>query len=156
MIDVTPQFVTVDDYLNYWGIDLRAKLKANQNNSNKGDLFLKWVEDRLMAWIDANTFRNVPWENYRDDYNNYRSERERKFCEEQKQAWKKAILTQAKYVFKNSNLGLDSGYDPEKGMVAAYEDLQKIEICRPAIDFIKKAGLYNHVVDNRYRYTSFQ
>ena len=155
MIDVTPQYVSVDDFLNYWNVDLRGNLRSGANPSNKGELFLKWTEDRLMAWIDANTFRNVPWDNLKDDYNDYRSERERKYGEEQKQWWKKAILAQAYYVFKNSNITMDSGYDPEKGIVATYEDLEKIEICRAAIDFIKKAGLYNHVVDNRYRYTSF-
>ena len=69
MIKMTPQFVTADDFLTYWGIDLRERLKGN--NSNKADIFLKRIEDRLMKWIDANTFRVFNWDTLKDDYDEY-------------------------------------------------------------------------------------
>lgn len=153
MIKMTPQFVSADDFLTYWGIDLRERLKGT--NSNKADIFLKRIEDRLMTWIDANTFRVFDWVTLKDDYDNYLNESHRKSAKETKEAWKKAILSQAMYVFKNSDLGFDSGYDPAKGIIAQHRDLEEIEICRPAIDFLKSVGLLNHVVKNTVRYTSF-
>ncbi len=153
MIDTQPQFVSPEDFLNYWSKDLNVLLRDNSNISNKADIFLKRVEDRLMSWIDANTFRLIPWDYYKDGYV-YKSDNERKNAEILKDYWKKAILTQAMYIYRNSNIGMDSGYDPEKGMVATYSDLSAIEICRPTIDLIKQAGLYNHVVRNTFRHTT--
>ena len=155
MIKMEPQFVSPEDFLNYWGVDLNSKLKSNSNDSNKANIFLKRVEDRLMSWIDANTFRIISWDILRGDYNKYRDDKEREIAEKQKDAWRLAILTQAMYIFKNSEIGLDSGYDPEKGIVAKKDDLSAIEICQSAIDYIKVAGLYNHVVTNRIRHTTF-
>lgn len=148
MIDMQPQFVSTDDFLNYWGIDLKEKLNKGANYSNFADMFLRRIEDRLMTWIDKNTFRIYAWDVYKD-------ENENDIMAKQKDYWKKAILEQAMYVFKNSDIGQDSGYDPEKGIVAPQQDLQAIEICRPCINFLTEAGLYNHVMMNRPRYTSF-
>lgn len=153
MIDMKPQYVTPEDFLNYFGIDLNENLKGD-NDSFKADSFLRRVEDRIMAWVDANTYRNFLWEQLRDDYkapNSYRQY----FVNEQKDLWKKAILNQAMYVFRNGEIGLDSGYDMEKGIVAKDNDLGTIEICRPSIDFMKRAGILNHVVKNGVRYTNF-
>lgn len=146
MMNMTPQFVSTEDFLNYWGVNLNEKLRGNANESNKGDAFLKRIEDRLMAWLDANTFRTYRWDDLKSD--------SIFFSDKQKMNWKLAILNQAMYVYRNSNIGLDSGYDVEKGVIAKKEELESIEICRPAIDYIKVAGLYNHVMSNRPRYTT--
>jgi len=153
MIDNKPQFVTPEDFLNYFDKDLNKILKSD-NNSNKADMFLKRIEDRLMSWIDANTFRNFDWAYLRDDYV-HRFEFEKAPAHEKRQLWKKAILNQAMYVIKNGDIGLDSGYDIESGIVAKDRDLNAIEICRPSMDLMKQAGILNHVVKNRLRYTSW-
>lgn len=154
MINMQPQFVSTDDFLNYWGIDLKEKLNKGSNLSNFADMFLRRIEDRLMTWIDKNTFRVYTWDVYKDDYKSG-NEYWQKCIDESKDYWKKAILEQAMYVFKNSDIAQDSGYDPEKGIVAPTEDLQAIEICRPCINYLIEAGLYNHVMKNNPRYTSF-
>lgn len=149
MIIMTPQFVSPSDFFTYWGINLNEKLRGNANNSNKADIFLKRIEDRMMAWIDANTFRVTPWEQLKDDYKT-----ESEHLRNQRRNWKLAILTQALYVYRNGDIMTDSGYDPEKGIIAPKSQLQDIEICQAAIDYIKVAGLYNHVVSNKFRYTT--
>lgn len=155
MIDMQPQYISPSDFENYWGINLEAKFsKVSSNPSNYSYMFLKRIEDRLMTWIDANTFRDIPWSWYLDDFQ-CGNEYKQKYIDIQKDYWKKALLEQAMYVIKNSDIGQDSGYDPEKGIVAQQDELQAIEICRPCINFLKSAGLYNHVVRNRVRYTSF-
>lgn len=135
-----PRFVTPSDFYNYWGIELNSMLNVNDNYSNKANIFLMVIEDRIMNWIDANTFRNVRWE----DLSPFQLEH-----------LQLAILTQAMYVYRNSDISLDSGYDPEKGIIAQKDELSSLIICEAALDFLKTAGLYNHVIKNRRRRTRF-
>jgi len=132
-------FVSPQDFNNYWGIDLNMALKetGSELDSNKADMFLMRVEDRLMAWLDANTFRTYRWQ---DIYG------------EDKEAMQKAILIQAMYIFRNSDLSTDSGYDPQRGVIIPKKDLQAIEICDAAIDVLKASGLYCRVIQNKRRY----
>lgn len=132
-------FVTPDDFYNYWGIDLNAKLKGD-NYSHKADIFLRIVEDRLLNWIDANTFRVSRWED---------------ITEFQKEKLQLAILTQAMYVYRNSDISLDSGYDPDRGIIATKGQLNDLVVCQAAIDFLKTGGLYNQKITNRRRFTRF-
>ena len=57
-----PKFVSVDDFKNYWGLDLRNILRDDDNVSNQAERFLARVEDRLMNWIDNHTFRRIKYE----------------------------------------------------------------------------------------------
>lgn len=133
-----PQFITPDDFENYWGINLREKLKNNSNPSNKANIFLKRVETRVMNWIDANTFRVTSWDNLTDF---------------QLEHFRIALLEQAMYMYRNTDLALDSAYDPDKGFVAENARLKAIEICEPCLRELKLAGLYNLNLLNRTRYT---
>ena len=130
------QFVTPMDFYNYYGIDLNSMLKVNNNTSNKSNIFLARVESRLMSWIDSHSYRNIEW----DDLEGRRLE----FFQE-------AILIQAMYIYRNSDISMDSGYDPEKGIVAAREELEKIEISRATLDCLINAGLFNLQIQNRFR-----
>lgn len=133
-----PKFVSVDDFKNYWGMDLRNILRSDDNESNQAERFLARVEDRLMNWIDNNTFRRLKYENLKANPRQYEN-------------WQKAILTQAMYMYKNGDLGLDSGYDSEKGIVTPRSDLVELEVCQAAIDYLSNAGLFNLNVKNRPR-----
>lgn len=133
-----PQFITIDDFENYWGLNLREKLKDNSNSSNKAGIFLKRIELRVMNWIDSNTFRVTTWDRLTDF---------------QLEHFRIALLEQAMYVYRNTDIALDSGYDPEKGFVADYAKLKTLEICEPCLRELKLAGLYNLNVLNRNRYT---
>lgn len=133
-----PQFITPDDFENYWGLNLREKLKDNANPSNKANIFLKRVEIRVMNWIDANTFRVTAWDN---------------LSEFQLDHFRIALLEQAMYMYRNTDLALDSAYDPDKGFVAENARLKAIEICEPCLRELKLAGLYNLNILNRNRYT---
>ena len=133
-----PKFVTVDDFKNYWGKDLRNILRSDDNDSNQAERFLARVEDRLMNWIDNHTFRRLKYE-------------ELYLRPKQYENWQKAILTQAMYMYKNGDLGLDSGYDSEKGIVTPISDLNEIAIAQATIDYLSNAGLFNLNVKNRPR-----
>lgn len=138
-MELKPQFVTVDDFTSFFGIDLRSKLKENDNASNAAELFLYRIEDRLKTWIDTYTFRVVPFH---------------KLTPFQREKFQKAILYQAMYVLRNGDLGLDSGYDSEQGVVAERGDLTVLSVCETSIEYLKSAGLYNQKIQNRKRWLS--
>lgn len=133
----TPRFVTPSDYENYKGENLLRILKINDNSSNKADLFLMQVEDLLLARIDATSFRLNDWND---------------LTEFQLESLQKAIIIQADYIIRNSNLFTDSGYDLEKGLIIDPDVLAKITLCNSAVDFLRNCGLYNHVIQNKGRY----
>lgn len=127
----TPIFVKPSDFENYTGKNLMRLLKIDDNSSNKADLFLMQVEDRLLARIDATSFRTTNWNC---------------LTEFQLESLQKAIIVQAEYIIRNSDLFTDSGYDLEKGQIISPEELNKIVICNTAIDFLRNCGLFNHVI----------
>ncbi|MCR4661680.1 MAG: hypothetical protein K5765_06775 [Clostridia bacterium] len=131
-----PQFVTVDDFNNYWGMNLRNLLRSNDNESVQAEGFLARVEDRLMNWIDNNTFRRIKYT---------------ELSKLQYENWQKAILTQAMYMLKNGDLGIESGFDIENGIKVPRSDLVELEVCQAAIDYLSNAGLFNLNVKNRPR-----
>lgn len=132
-----PKFVTVDDFYNFWGKDLRALLGVSDNTSNEAEIFLARVEDRLMNWIDNNTFRRLRY----DELN-----------PRQLENFQKAILCQAMYIWRNGELGLDSGYNAESGKVISRKELIEITVCQDAINYLSNAGLFNLVIKNRRRF----
>lgn len=136
-IRTTPRFVTPEDFLNRYGIDLNKRLKDDDNPSNKANCFLLNIEERLMSWIDKTSFRNYNWENL-EPY--------------QLEHWCNAILLQAKYVLRNGDLSTDSGYDIDGGVIASREQINSIEIAQPVIDELARGSLMNHIVENRTRY----
>lgn len=133
----TPRFVTPDDYFNYTGKSLNAELQLESNTSNVANIFLMQIEDKILARIDSMSFRTTPWN---------------RLTPFQTECLQKAIIVEAEYIIRNSDLFTDSGYDPEKGEIISMQKLQNIEICRSSIDFLKNCGLYNHVIKNRRRY----
>ena len=132
-----PRFVKPSDYFNYTGKDLNYILKVDSNESNKANLFLMQIEDRLLARIDTISFRNVRWE----DLTPFQLEN-----------LQKAIITEADYIIRNSDLFTDSGYDIERGEIISFDKLQKISICRTSLDLLKNCGLLNYVIVNRNRF----
>lgn len=132
-----PKFVTADLFLNYTGMDLSDKLRSSDNVSNQVNIFLFRVEKRLMAWIDKNTFRVIPWN---------------KLTPHQLENFQYAIMEQAQYMWKNGDIALDSGYDQESGIRADIHALQELVVCQPCIDFLITAGLFNLKMKNRKRF----
>lgn len=130
-------FVKPDDFFNYTGKDLNACLQINDNLSNAANIFLMQIEDRMLARIDMLSFRIRRW----DQLSDY-----------QKESLQKAIIVEAEYIIRNSDLFTDSGYDLERGEVISSAKLRDIEICRASLDLLRKCGLLNQVIQNRYRW----
>lgn len=134
-------FVTPDEFKNspYGGFDLYEALTGStQNESHSAEMFLELVTDNLMAWVDTNTFRNFRWECLTPFQMEY---------------WKKAIIAQAFYTYREGPKawGASSGSDDEKGKIFDPTYLQQIEICGACKKLLIRAGIYNLNIKNRRR-----
>ena len=130
MVDLLTKYITADEFREYTGIDLEEELRDTSNPSNKVNAFLKRVEDRMEIFLNAHFFKNI---------NDYYP----KFTNEQKYHYKLALIEQAYYIFKNGDISTDSGYDPEKGIVASKHARTEITLAPNARDHLKMTGLWS-------------
>lgn len=133
-------FVKPDDYFNFFGDNLYKKMMVKDNESNRVDLFLMYVEEAIMTNLDTLSFRLDKWDN---------------LTPLQKECMQKAVLFQANYILRNGDMFSDSGYDPERGFVADPAKIQNAAICDLAKKELVKCGLWNHVILNRRRYPNW-
>ncbi len=133
------RFLKPDDYYNYTGKNLYKELQAKDNESNKVDLFIMYVEDVLLDYIDEKSFRVYDWN---------------QITTFQKEQLQRALIYQIDYIIRNGNLFTDSGYDIDKGFIADYNKIQQIAVCKPTINALVTCGLLNQKIKNRIRYWS--
>ena len=141
-MELNTKYITLDDFKIYFGIDLTAQLKDDDNASNKGEAFLRRIENRVAAFIDANFYRNVDLEFP-------------EFSDYQKEHYKLALLEQAIYVFKNGDISVDSGYDYERGIVADRGKISGIAIAENAKQELMLCGLWCRKILSRRRSSYF-
>lgn len=132
------KYVTADEFKEYTGIDLYGNLKDDDNPSNKVNALLFRVETRLDAFINANFYRNVDVE--------YPT-----FSDYQKKHYKLALMEQILYMLKSGDISVDSGYDPDDGIKAKYEDIRKLVIAPNTKDQLMLCGLWCRKVRNKGR-----
>lgn len=130
--------VTPDDFKNKFGMDLAKILRSSDNDSNYPYIFLNMVQEFLIDWCDEQGFRRVRFEDLWGMQLDY---------------FKNAVLYQTYYAWKNGAvaLGLDSGYDAEKGIVITGEDLQRVGVPNRVVTLLHKSGLFNLKMRNRPR-----
>ena len=127
---ILTRYITADEFREYTGIDLAEELQDTSNPSDKVNAFLKRVEDRMEAYLNAHLFKNV-------------SDLWTRFSDEQKAYYKRALLEQAYYVFKNGDISADSGYDPERGIIVSKHALTEITLAPNAKDCLRMTGLWS-------------
>lgn len=135
-----PRFVKRSDFENYTGENLNRLLDIESEQDNVSNRFLLRIEDTLLARIDEMSFRTQDW----NDLTPF-----------QRESLQKAIIEQANYILRNSDLFTDSGYDLEKGEIISPEKLSKLEICRISKTYLRNCGLLNQTIKNRHRYNKF-
>lgn len=124
------RYITADDFKEYFGIDLAEELHDTSNPSDKVTAFLKRVENRMEAFLNANFFKNIT------DLYPY-------FSDYQKEHYKLALLEQAYYIFKNGDISTDSGYEPDEGIKLDTTAKKKIILAPNAIDELVLTGLWS-------------
>ena len=128
-MQILTKYITADEFREYTGVNLEAELRDTSNPSNKVNAFLKRVEDRMEVFMNSRFFKNVG-----DLYP--------RMTDEQKLHYKLALIEQAYYIFKNGDIYSDSGYDPEKGIIASKHALSELTIAPAARDHLRMTGLY--------------
>lgn len=137
-MELKSKYITLDDFKLFFGIDLEARLKSDDNPSNTANAFLYRIETRLSAYLDSHFYRNIDKE-YPE------------FTDYQKSHYKLALLEQAMYVVRNGDISSDSGYDPEQGVLAKAGELQSITIAPNAKDQLLLCGLWCRKIRNKSR-----
>ncbi len=138
MAELKSKYITKDDFKMYFGIDLEVELKGDDNPSNTVNAFLKRVENRISAYLNAKFYKNVDLEYP-------------KFTDYQKEHYKLALLEQANYVLTQGDISVDSGYDIEQGKKAERDYLNRIKISDNAIEELILCGLWNRHIKSRAR-----
>lgn len=135
MIELQTRYITADEFRQYFGIDLMAELPDESYPSDKANAFLKRIEDRMEAFINANFAKNVT-----SCYT--------KFSNEQKRHYKLALLEQAFYVYRNGDVSTDSGAD-EDGVKIDRAKINQLSIAPNAQQQLIMCGLWNrHLQSN--------
>ena len=138
-IDLTPPWdrkTMLGAIKEYTGIDLIEELAGDSNPSNKADSFLFRVEVRMETFVEVNTYKRLDTEY-------------RKFTDYQKLHYKFALLEQALYVFKNSDISVDSGYDPNTGIIANKNTLKSISLAPNARNELILCGLFDRHIRSK-------
>lgn len=130
-----PEYISADDFLAYWGVDLRVTMK---NDMGSVDSFLYRREQEIKTCIDSQTFRHYKW---------------RELSPFQLAALKEAMLIQAMYIFRNGEIALDSGYDPDRGIVIQQTDLSNLVICEQAKQKLVNGSLWSKQIKPYNRYS---
>lgn len=130
------QYITPDDFKDYFGIDLGEELKGTANPSDKAYAFLKRIEDRMEAFLNANFFKNISVEwACMSPY--------------QKEKYRLALLEQAIYVFKNGDISVDSGYDPEEGIKISRHAQTEIILAPNCKNNLRLCGMWTGHIGTR-------
>ena len=90
----------------------------------------------MLDWIDSRSFRRIQWED---------------LGPEQMDALQRAIITHAMYIYRNTDVSLDSGYDPEKGVVISIEQIKAIQVSPAVENILISKGILNLKIGNRLR-----
>ena len=131
---VLTKYISLDEFKDYFGIDLIQELGSQESALS----FLKRIEDRMETFVGANFDRNVDREYA-------------KFTDYQKIHYKRALLEQAIYILKNSDISVDSGYDIDKGVVVDIETIKKLSISLNSKQELILCGLWSrHLRAGRY------
>lgn len=137
-MDLQTRNITLDEFRDWAGIDLQAQMRGDDNPSATAQAFLNRETYRLESFIDSAFYRKV-------------SQEYPTFTDYQKEHYKHALLEQVLYVFKNSDISVDSGYDPDKGVIASSGQLSERTIAPNARRELMLCGLWCREIRNHGR-----
>ena len=135
--ELRTRWITPYEFKEATGIDLNLRLKGMDNPSRKADIFIAQCEDDVEAYLQANFFRSINFE---------------KMTDFQKENFRKGMIQQILYVYKNGDIANDSGYDPDRGIIARRGNLEALAISPKAIRYFKICGLWNRHIKGGRRF----
>lgn len=136
-LKIAPEYVSVEDFKAYTGIDLHEELSED----NDPNLWLRDAEDQIINYVNLQSWRPITKWIY-----------ENKFTEEQVDAFRQAILLQAKYMFYNGNVMMNNGIDPEDGVKMKPSDREHASISPDATNMLINYGIISLTMRSRRNY----
>ena len=130
------KYITLDEFDEYFP-EIEG-IRIALGGENRALAWLKRIEDRMQIFINSNFNRNI-------------DEEYRVFTQNMKECYKKALLEQAIYIFRNSDITVDSGYDSDKGEIMNIDRLKKIKLAPNSYDYLRLCGLTNRLLNNRQK-----
>lgn len=132
-LQIKTRFINCDDVQIYFGVDLRSKFSESGNPNESATAFIMRLEDRMEAFVEGNFHRKV----YYDQMSDY-----------QKECWRKALLEQAIYIYRNGDISVGSGFDYENGETASNETIVEKSVAPNAKMYLKMCGLWCRHIGN--------
>lgn len=133
---IQTKYISLDEFKDYFQIDLIEELGTQE----KALAFLRRIEDRMESYLGANLNKNVV-----RLYAN--------FSDYQKECYKRALLEQAIYVFKNCDISVDSGYDTERGLIVDQETIKKLSLSLNTKENLVMCGLWSRHIRGARAYS---
>lgn len=124
MIEIKCRFITPEEFEQYKGINL-----SNMLSDHNAERFIMNVEDDLDNLLHSRIGKNLTW--LLPHLNSA-----------QKLLFKKAVIEQVYYVFRNGDIRADSGYNPDTGKVADQKYLNSVSISPKAVSYLQRAGIW--------------
>lgn len=124
---IQTQYITLDEFQELFP---EINVVADFGSQEKALAFLKRIEMRMETFLASNFHKNIGREFAR-------------FNDFQKQHYKQALLEQCIYIYKNSDITVDSGYDLDKGVIANIETIKKLKIAPNAKEELVLCGLWS-------------
>lgn len=119
------KYITLDELREY---EPDCDLVEAYGSREKALAFLYRLEKRMATWLDVNYFQKI-------------DQMYPEFSEYQKEQYKLALLEQAIYVWRNSDISTDSGYEPDEGEKINRNTLKNIKIAPNAEENLINCGL---------------
>lgn len=124
---IQTRYITLDEFAEYFvDTDLRTQLGTDESAL----AFMRRIEDRMETFLAVNFHQYIDREFAR-------------FTDYQKRHYKRALLEQAIYIFRNGDITVDSGYDLDRGVIADINTLNKIAIAPNAKQELMLCGLWD-------------
>lgn len=130
---IMTKYITIDEFKDYTGIDLLAELNTdNANPSDTANRFLKRVEDRMELYVNNHFFIQIPtiyptWD------------------DRSKKCYKLALIEQAEYMFRNGDIAMDSGYNPDNLSTTDLKRKNAVAMSKVAYDYLISCGFNREI-----------
>lgn len=133
-LNLNTRFITLDEFKEYTGIDLEVEIKKDGNPSRTAEAFLERTIDRFETYLAVEYFKNMG--PIYEHFNNFN-----------KACYKKALIEQVLYVFRNGEIGVDSGVDLEEGCKVSRNYIKTLMIAPFAEQKLIQCGVLNRNVN---------
>lgn len=130
------KYITVEELKEYEpDLDLIEILGSKE----KAIAFIHKWEERLATWLDVKFFQRIDF-------------RYPEFSDYQKQCYKRALMEQCIYVWRNGDISTDSGYDPHEGEKVNRTTIKKLKFSDNTIENLEACGLLSRKIFKSTRY----